>query len=41
MGLTPGPLYRTIMDRLLDARLNGDVTSETNEQALVKTLTKT
>lgn len=40
MGLTPGPRYRTILDRLLDAKLNGVVRSKTDERAFVKRLTK-
>ncbi len=40
MGLMPGPLYRKILDRLLDARLNGEVTSKADERAFVKTLAK-
>lgn len=35
-GLKPGPLYRTILDRLTEARLNGEVHSEAEERALVK-----
>jgi len=35
-GLKPGPLYRTILERLTEARLNGEVHSEAEEQALVK-----
>jgi tRNA nucleotidyltransferase (CCA-adding enzyme) len=40
MGLKPGPLYRKILDRLLDARLNGEIKSEADEQALVKKIAK-
>jgi len=40
MGLKPGPLYKKILDRLLDARLNGEVKSETDERELVKKLAK-
>jgi tRNA nucleotidyltransferase (CCA-adding enzyme) len=36
MGLKPGPLYGKILDRLLDARLDGEVKSEAGERALVK-----
>jgi len=35
LGIKPGPLYTTILNRLLDGRLNGDLTSEADEQALV------
>ena len=40
MGLKPGPLYRKILDRLLDARLNGEVKSEADERGLVKKIAK-
>jgi tRNA nucleotidyltransferase (CCA-adding enzyme) len=40
MGLKPGPLYRKILDRLLDARLNGEVQSEADERGLVKKIAK-
>jgi tRNA nucleotidyltransferase (CCA-adding enzyme) len=40
LGLKPGPLYRKILDRLLDARLNGEVKSETDERDLAKKLAK-
>ena len=40
MGLKPGPLYRKILDRLLDARLNGTVKTEAEERALVKKIAK-
>lgn len=36
LGVRPGPLYRTILERLTQARLDGDVKSEAEEQALVK-----
>ena len=36
LGLKPGPLYRTILARLTEARLNGEVTSEAEERVLVK-----
>ena len=39
LGLKPGPLYRTILARLTEARLDGEVTSE--ERALVKDLCRT
>lgn len=38
MGLKPGPLYRKILDALLDARLNGDVKTEAEERELAKRL---
>jgi tRNA nucleotidyltransferase (CCA-adding enzyme) len=38
MGLTPGPLFRKLLDRLLEARLNGEVTSATEERALIQRL---
>ena len=40
MGLTPGPLYRKILDRLLDARLNGEATSEADERDLAKKIAR-
>ena len=36
MGLKPGPLFKQILNRLLDARLNGEVSSEAEERKLVK-----
>ncbi len=39
MGLTPGPRYARILDRLLDARLNGEVETEADERRLVRRLT--
>jgi tRNA nucleotidyltransferase (CCA-adding enzyme) len=38
MGLTPGPLFRKLLDRLLEARLNGEVTNVMEERALVQRL---
>ncbi len=38
MGLKPGPLYRKILDALLDARLNGEVNTEAEERELAKQL---
>ena len=35
MGLTPGPLYAHILNRLLDARLNETITTEADERRLV------
>ncbi|HLG43716.1 MAG TPA: CBS domain-containing protein [Nitrospirales bacterium] len=40
LGLKPGPLYRKILDRLLDARLNGEVATEADEREMVKKLAK-
>lgn len=40
MGLKPGPQFKKILDRLLDARLNGEVKSETEERELVERLIK-
>ncbi len=37
-GLRPGPLYRTILARLTEARLDGEVNSEAEERMLVKEL---
>ena len=41
MGLTPGPRFRQVLDRLLEARLNGEVTTDTEERALVQRLIRT
>ena len=38
MGLKPGPKYKQILDRLLDARLNGEVKTEADERLLVHRL---
>ncbi len=35
MGLKPGPQYRTILDQLLDARIDGMITTEAEERAFV------
>jgi tRNA nucleotidyltransferase (CCA-adding enzyme) len=35
MGLKPGPKFKQILDRLLDARLNGEVKTEAEERAIV------
>lgn len=40
MGLKPGPLYNRILDRLLDARLDGTVETETDERRLVRQMAK-
>ena len=38
MGLLPGPQYKKILDRLLDARLNGAVKTESEERQLLQHL---
>lgn len=40
MGLKPGPQYKTILGKLLDARIDGVVTSEAEERALAHRLLK-
>ena len=40
LGLKPGPQFKRILDRLLDARLNGDVSSEVEEQELARKLAR-
>jgi tRNA nucleotidyltransferase (CCA-adding enzyme) len=40
MGLKPGPQFRQILDRLLDARLNGEVHTEQDERDLAARLVK-
>ncbi len=40
MGLKPGPSYNKILNRLLDARLNGAVETEADEHRLVHRLAK-
>lgn len=40
MGLKPGPSYNTILNRILDARLNGEVETEADERRLVRRLAK-
>lgn len=40
MGLKPGPLYNRILDRLWDARLNGEVETETDERRLARRLVR-
>jgi len=40
MGLKPGPIYRKVLDQLLDARLNGDIRTEADERELVNKLAK-
>jgi tRNA nucleotidyltransferase (CCA-adding enzyme) len=36
MGLKPGPRYKTILGKLLDARIDGMITTEADERALVE-----
>ncbi len=36
MGLKPGPRYRTILGKLLDARIDGMITTEAEERAFVR-----
>ena len=36
MGITPGPVYRRILNQLLDAQLNGDLTSREEELEFVR-----
>jgi len=36
MGLKPGPRYKTILGKLLDARIDGLIKTEADERALVK-----
>ena len=38
MGIPPGPIYRTLLDRLRVARLDGDAQSREEEEALVERL---
>jgi tRNA nucleotidyltransferase (CCA-adding enzyme) len=40
MGLQPGPQYGTILEKLLDARIDGTVTTEAEERAFVDRLFK-
>ncbi len=40
LGLKPGPMFRKLLDRLRDARLNGQVRTEDDERALVRRLAK-
>ena len=40
LGVKPGPIYTTIFSRLLDGRLNGELTSEADERALVMKMLK-
>jgi tRNA nucleotidyltransferase (CCA-adding enzyme) len=36
MGITPGPIYREILDGLLDGRLNGELSSREEEVEFVR-----
>jgi tRNA nucleotidyltransferase (CCA-adding enzyme) len=36
LGLEPGPLYRGILDGILDARLNGQIKTRDDEVAFVR-----
>jgi tRNA nucleotidyltransferase (CCA-adding enzyme) len=36
MGLQPGPQYKTILGKLLDARIDGMLTSDTEERVFVR-----
>jgi tRNA nucleotidyltransferase (CCA-adding enzyme) len=38
MGIKPGPVYRRILSKLLEARLNGTVNDEDDERTLVQSL---
>src|SRR5437870_6650132 len=38
LGIKPGPVYKKILDRLLEARLNGEVQTKADERKLVKKL---
>ena len=40
MGLKPGPQYKRILSQLLDARLNGEITSDAEERELALRLAK-
>ena len=40
MGLKPGPVYTKILTRLRDARLDGEVKTESDERELVKRIAK-
>ncbi|MGH7206332.1 MAG: CBS domain-containing protein, partial [Nitrospiraceae bacterium] len=41
LGLKPGPIFRKILDRLLDARLNGEIQTGADERDLVKRIINT
>ena len=36
MGIAPGPRFKEILNRLQEARLDGEVTSRQDEEKLVK-----
>ena len=36
MGISPGPVYRQILDQLLDGRLNGELPSREEEEEFVR-----
>jgi tRNA nucleotidyltransferase (CCA-adding enzyme) len=38
MGLIPGPRFRQVLDRVLEARLNGAVPNDAEDRALVQQL---
>lgn len=40
MGLNAGPIYKAILDRVLDAKLNGTVTTPSEERELAQRLVK-
>lgn len=40
MGCKPGPQFKTILDRVLEARLNGEVKTEAEERALASHMMK-
>jgi tRNA nucleotidyltransferase (CCA-adding enzyme) len=40
LGIKPGPVYKKILDRLLEARLNGEAKTKADERELVKKLAK-
>lgn len=40
LGIKPGPIFKKILDRLLEARLNGEVKTKADERELVKKLAK-
>jgi len=40
MGLKPGPQYNTILEKLLDARIDGTIKTETEERTLIHRLLK-
>jgi tRNA nucleotidyltransferase (CCA-adding enzyme) len=40
LGMKPGPIYRSVLNRLRDARLNGRVVTEADEREMVKRLAR-